>query len=71
MIVRFLSLYFSLYLKKFLNICREENKKKYKLKISALYQPNSNHASLIYGLPKEVKDRVIGLAGQNGLCDLS
>lgn len=33
---------------------------------------NNNYVILIYGLPKKFKDRwIAGLAGQNGLCDLS
>lgn len=44
----------------------ERKGEKDKLRISALNQLNSNHVSVIYGLPKKLKDRLIGVASQNG-----
>lgn len=70
MIVMFLLCTF-LNLFSFLKTCREKNKKD-KLGISASCQLNSNHVGFIYGLPNIFRDRLIeGLAGPNGLWDLS
>ena len=64
-----LALYFSgFFFLIFQKICREENKKQDKLRLSVSYQLNSNHAGLIYGLPKKFRDGLIeGLTGQDGM----
>lgn len=63
--IRWLLGFSFLYFFNFKKIWREKNKKD-KLRISAFYQLNSNHASVICACHK-FKDRLIGLAGQNGL----
>ena len=51
MIIRFFFVLFCIFFN-FQKICRDKDKKKDKLRISALYQLNNNHASVIYGLLK-------------------
>ena len=47
--------------KKFVEVSEKD-----KLRISALNPLNSSHVSVVYGLPKKLKDMLIGVASQNG-----